>query len=148
MKKYVDIRVSTDQMKSTLRTKLSDKCPYKEVLVDAIIDTLAETEMGLSNLYNAFSGVIPTVHVKIGDDVLVSFDHLPTWRMDRERMREAGHLERGYVKCTVKEIHLQRRESIIVQYTACRSDNSQEEVTYSLNPESVHLNNEEYPEGF
>ena len=67
--------------------------------------------------------------------------------MDRTKMEESGQMEKGHVKVSVKEINLQRRESIIIEYTSYKAD-SQEVVAYSLSPEYVHLNNEEYPEGF
>lgn len=147
MKEYVDVRVSTAQIKRNLRDMLLSN-PHRELIASTIVDNLAETEVGLAHLYNALSGIKPTVHVKLGDDALVKFDNLPTWRMDRTKMEESGQMEKGHVKVSVKEINLQRRESIIVEYTSYKADNSQEVVTYSVSPEYVHLNNEEYPEGF
>ena len=146
MKEYVDVRVSTAQIKRTLRDMLLNN-PHRELIASTIVDNLSETEVGLAHLYNALSGVKPTVHVKVGDDALVKFDNLPTWRMDRTKMEESGQMEKGHVRVSVKEINLQRRESIIIEYTSYKAD-SQEVVAYSLSPEYVHLNNEEYPEGF
>lgn len=148
MREYVDIRVTTEQIKKTLKDMIKQDNPHRNLIVDIIIDGLGETEIGLSLLYNSFSGVAPSVHVKVGDDVLVKYENLPTWRMNRDKMEEANQMEKGFVKCVVNEINLNRNESIIVNFQAYDDKNNITPTTYSMKPENVNLNNEEYPEGF
>ena len=47
MKEYVDVRVSTAQIKRTLRDMLLSN-PHRELIASTIVDNLAETEVGLA----------------------------------------------------------------------------------------------------
>lgn len=146
-KQYIEVRISVEQIKKKLIDCFSKNTPFASLIADTIVDNISTTEMGLSHLYNAFSGVKPEVHVKIGDDVLVPWDNMPSWRMSKEKMQEAHMLKHDkYIKAVVEQINFTRRESVTVRYNSIDDKGVENTSTYSLIPEVVYQATEEFPE--
>lgn len=145
-KSYIEVRTSVEQIKERLVGCMKGT-PHAALIAETIVDGLADSEMGLSHLYNAFSGLKPSVHVKIGDDVLIPWDNMPTWRMNKDKMREAGLLvKETLVKAVVVDINHNRRESIQVRYERIDESGKSAEDSYSCIPDVVFNHSEEYPE--
>jgi hypothetical protein len=149
-KQYLDVRVSMDQLIKRLEDCFVKNLPNRSLIAETIINNLVLTEMGLSHLYNAFSGIKPYIHVKIDDEVLVPWDSLPTWRLDKKLMMEKGYLiKKDYVRATIKSIDLSKRDSIEIEYKYPNSSSIEnEELTgnFIVRPDVVFLINDELPE--
>ncbi len=143
---YVQVRVSAEQIEKRLLDCLDMHIPNRTLIAKVIIENLTMTDLGLAQLYNAFSGIKPEVHVKIGDDVLVEYKNL-SWRMNKPRMEEAGMIyKKKYVKGVVHDIDLRKTDSIGIQYTYMPDSGDAATDTYFVDPSHVIKTTEEYPE--
>ncbi len=144
---YIEVKIATDEIRKTLLSCLDKNNPHRELIATTIMEHLKITDMGLEQLFNAFSGLKPSVHVKIGDTVLVKYNNLPSWRMNEERMRNAGMIYRDtYIKGEVHSIDLLRKDSVCFKFTYLPNEGDAHSDTYYVNPELVVQATEEYPE--
>lgn len=146
-KQYLVVHVSMEQLIKKLEDCFDKNLLNRSLIAKTIITNLGPTEMGLSHLYNAFSGIEPNVHVKIGDEVLIAWDHLPTWRINKTAMLDNKYIiKKHYVKGTVENIDYTKRDCIEVAYNYIDNNNEEKNDTYWLKPDSVWLVDDELPE--
>lgn len=145
-KKYITINVSVDSLKNTLK-KLLTKSAHSNLIADVIINSLEHSEVGLEHLHNAFSGIEPHTVLKIGDDVLVSFSDLHTWRMNKTNMIAAGLIKKGnMVQAEVLDIDLYKSASIQISYTKLDDAGTTDKDTMWINSTQLTVVTEEFPE--
>ena len=116
-KKILNYQVTEGELKRTLRTILNT--PYSTLIANVIIDNLAESPVGLVQFTKALSGVSSEIPFKVLEDVWVPYESLATWRLNKQAMGDNDMIIRGYVKCSIVEIHPTKLESIRVKYL-CR----------------------------
>jgi hypothetical protein len=126
-KKTLNYQVTEDELKRTLRTILNS--PYSTLIANVIIDNLKETDVGLNQFTKALSGISSEIPFKVLEDIWVPYENLATWRLNKQAMLDNGMVIRGYVKCSIVEIHPTRSESLRVKYF-CRLEKSPEIVEF------------------
>lgn len=103
-KERITIEVSVDSIRQALKKVI--KSEYAPIIVDAIVKHLEESEIGLEDLYHSLMGVERTFAFKPLDEVWVSIEHLPSWRMDKVKTIAAGLVFKdSFMKCKVVEIN-------------------------------------------
>lgn len=146
-KKYIELKISVEQLENILIKSIKLNTPHRELIAKTILHSLSHTEMGMTHLYNAFVGIEYHYHVKIGDRVLVKFENLPTWRMNKDHTQEAGLLIKGeYMMGVVSDINQERIEGVQISFHYVNDQKEMQEGTFYLNPELITLDTEEYPE--
>jgi len=93
-----NIEFSKKDLKQALRGVITS--PHRENIVNAIIDTCTLTEE-IENLALALMGIKREFPFKILDEVWIKINALPTWRMDKSRMRKENLVFKDLVKGTV-----------------------------------------------
>ena len=114
MEEVVNITITKEQIFKKLKSIL--KSEHAHLISKIIIDNLAITEVGLSQLYKSFTGVEDTVDFRLGDEVYVEWNQLNTWRFNKDKMIANGLLEQGVVRCTIIEINMCRNCSIQISH--------------------------------
>lgn len=115
MNKDVTITVTIDQIKQALQKLI--KSEHSKLIANVIVDNLSVTDRGLSQLYNAFTGVQDICPYKIGQEVLVDVHALSSWRFDKKAMKDANIIINDKIKCSITDIDMLRNTCIHVKYT-------------------------------
>lgn len=141
------VKVVISTLKKMLFDRLEGSHHSRRILVDAIIDNLGETEVGLEQLYMAMQGIEVEIPFSVGDRVLIPFDSLATWRLDLDKTKEAGLLVKGCVVAEINEINPRKAQPIYVKYKAVKKNGTEpEEDTWILKASDVTIANEELPD--
>jgi hypothetical protein len=136
-KTEISISVTVNEIRAGLQKLIGSE--HSQVITEAIIENLAETEVGLIQLYRAMSGIKDSVPFRVMDEVWVNFDSLPTWRMDRDKMGASpGLIFKDRLRCTIGDINLQKADSIYVKYRIIDSAGIEKDDTYWVNARNVH----------
>lgn len=125
-KEKFDVRITTEELRLRLQSELAQS-KFSSLVASVIIDNLSETDVGLEQLYKAFSGVAPVAKFKVLDKVLVNKDSLPTWRLDAKETEKL--LFKGKFKAVITQVNLQRKASYRVSYEYVENGKSAEELT-------------------
>lgn len=143
----INVSISTDELKQAL-LKCFAKHEHKEIIVNVIIGTLNQTEIGLSHLYKALLGVEPQTKLKIGDKVLANFYTLPTWRMDKDKTLASGLIDKNdNMVCTVMAINNYKSDNIEIEMTYMNSKEDEfQKDTYPISDDKLTLIDESFPE--
>ncbi len=120
MSKDVTITVSMEQIKRALQKLI--KSEHSKLIANVIVDNLSITDRGLSQLYNAFTGIEETCPYKIGQEILADVHALSSWRFDKPAMIEAGIIVNNKMKCGIMEIDMLKNSCLHVKYKYLRSD--------------------------
>ena len=113
-KEHINIRVSLEELRAGLQKMIRSE--HSSLISKVIIDNLSVTEVGLQQLYRAMSGVSEKFKYKTLDEVSVKYDALSTWRMDKEKMKEANLIFQDHVNGTVTEVDPQRSQPYHINY--------------------------------
>jgi hypothetical protein len=114
-KDKITIEVTTEQIRAGLQKLIRSE--HSALITQQIIDNLSITDQGLSQLYQALSGVRPHFKFKVLDTVFIPFDSLATWRMNKENMTAANILFKDKVKGVIKQVDTLRTYPYLVEYT-------------------------------
>lgn len=112
--KVIEIKTTTEQLRDILKTKIVSQ--YPELIVDTIIDNLAESPKGLQHLFMAFIGIQPTTIFKERDLVYVKADSIPRWNKDITKMEQDNLINQGYIKGVIVDINLNKQMGFTVEY--------------------------------
>lgn len=148
-KDHIFVKVDIATIKKALHNKIgSFDTPATHILINAIVENLAETEVGLQQLYMALNGIEATSRFRVGDTVLVPWGLLPNWRLDFDKTKEAGLIVKDCVVAEVDEINLRRSTSLTVVYKAVKKNEAEPvEDSYMLSEtDNIILANEEMPD--
>jgi hypothetical protein len=138
-KSYVDVRIEVEEVRAALKKII--RSDFNNLIAEVIIDNLNETEVGISQLYLAMSGVRKLPRFKVLDEIYAEVPSLASWRMDKSRMETEKMLFQGKVKCKITDINLQRRDSYHVEYTFLDNKLGSTPIkdTYWLNEDKMKL---------
>lgn len=148
-KDHIFVKVDIATIKKALHNKIgSFDTPATHILINAIVENLAETEVGLQQLYMALSGIEATSRFRVGDTVLIPWGLLPTWRLDFDKTQEAGLIVKECLVAEVTEINLRRSNPLTVVYKAVKKNEAEPvEETYVLSEtDNIILANEDLPD--
>jgi hypothetical protein len=144
-KDYIEVKVKVKDIEAMLKDKLTGA--YNKEVAQIVISNLKTTELGIEQLYNAFSGILPTTDVKVGDSVLINASTLPSWRIDFDKTKEAGFMYQSKMKGIVEYIDLCKIACYRVKYSYVdKSDGGKKEETWYCGNESITVVNEEIPD--
>lgn len=141
-KDYIMVKIYKEQIRTQLKKMLSSE--YSDLISQVIVDNLSVTEVGLSQLYKSFSGLKDEFKFKVGQKVLVNESNLYSWRIDKEKMAEAGMLKQGKITCMIANLTKTQAKPYTVKYTYINSSGEQGEETTDVN-ESEMFPVDEYP---
>lgn len=122
-KDHILVKVSVNGIREGLVKIISSE--HAQLIANVIIEQLSYTEIGLNKLHVALSGIPYTYKCNPLDEVWVSLDYLPNWRMDKPAMEKAGILKKNYVKCTVTEIHPHKKECYNLRFNLIKPGESE-----------------------
>lgn len=124
-KDYIKVRIQKEQIRAQLKKMLgSEHC---ELISQIIIDNLSETEVGLAQLYKAFSGLQDQLKYNAGQQVWVDIGTLYSWRVDKDKMYAAGLVHQERVKGTITRISKTSQKPYTISYD-CINSNGEEET--------------------
>lgn len=108
------------------------------------MDNLATTEVGLEQLFMAFSGIEWEPKYKVGDKIFIPDSHVYSWRYDEDKMREAGIIIDSRVKAVITEIHPNKKGQYTVEYQGITKEGDSKQEAVHVEERYVHLE-EEWP---
>jgi hypothetical protein len=117
--KVIEIKTTTEKLRDILKTKIVSQ--HSELIVETIIDNLAESPKGLEHLFMAFNGLQTTTIFKEGDLVYISVNALPKWNKDIARMEQENMINQGYVKGVLVDINLNKQVGFTVEFNGYNS---------------------------
>jgi len=119
-KKNFTIEVSSDFLMKRLKSALGTE-PHADLIAEMIIGNLSLTEIGLSQLYTAFSGFVEKIPFMVGDEIMFSESKLYSWHTDKSAMIEKGLIVNGMVKGVITSINIHKLRSIMVTYDGVKN---------------------------
>lgn len=124
----IDIELKIKDLKDMLYNKLrpSGSSEQTDLIVDVIIDNLAITPKGLSQLFMSFNNIAPSSIFKMGDEVLIDINQMTSWNKDLPKTKEVFAFQ-DKIKATVYSINLQKEACITVKFLACDKSGSTQE---------------------
>lgn len=138
---HINIKVTVDEIRNSLLKMIVSE--YSSVIVDVIIANLQITEVGMEQLYKAFSGIVVKSKYKIGDKVLVNMEDFYEWVLfDKERQKNAGKVHQGMIKGIVHEINMQLRAPYTIRSTIVGWAGIDTEIKVNMKEYQVHLEDE------
>jgi hypothetical protein len=116
-KETVVVEVSVASIKQAFEKVINSK--HAPIIVDAIVKHLQESELGLEDLYHSLLGAERSFKYKPLDKVWISLDHLPSWRIDKDKSLQAGLIEKErFIKCTIIDINPLSRSCYKIEFVA------------------------------
>jgi len=126
--KSVDIKLTTEELTQMLHMQL--KSPHSKLIADIIIGNLAETEVGLKQLFMAMQGIFKPVEFTIGQSVLIKPEKLYDYRFNTQMMIDEGYFVNGLMPGLVKDVREHRDKRITFEYKYIDKDKSDKHTTY------------------
>lgn len=138
-KESITINVNVEDIQAGLRKLLRSE--FAPLIAEIIIDNLATTEVGLDQLYLAFSGVKKQIKFNVLDQVYVKKSKCATWKMDEDAMKKADMIFKGAVRAEITEINPCKKDPIAIKYNIITSTGETEEYLHTrISPEDAVLN--------
>ena len=111
MNKQVEITVSIDVIYNKLYTTFSKAGePQAALLATKIIENLELTEMGISQLFQAYMGMEEVTPWVVGDECLVHPDDISSWNWDKPGTIEKYPLYKDHVRERLKILTFERND--------------------------------------
>lgn len=142
--KTIEVNLTTGQLRDILKTKIVSQ--YPELIVDTIIDNLAESPKGLEHLFMAFSGIQPTTNLKERDLVYVQLSAIPKWNKDIVKMEQENIINQGYVKGVLVDINLNKQVGFTVEYNGFNTSGTPELFSEAFYEHSIQKIPEDFME--
>lgn len=141
-KDYIHVKISKEQIRTQLKKVLgSEHC---DLISQVIIDNLSETEVGLAQLYKAFSGLKDQLKYKAGQIVWVKLSVLYTWKIGKDQMSAARMIHQEQVKALITEVTKTKLNPYKIKYDYIGIDGKQSEDEIEVEEESLNPY-DEYP---
>lgn len=125
----VEIKLTAQEIKDMLLAHI--KSPHSKLVADIIIGNLAETEVGLKQLFMAMQGVFKPVEFEIGQAVFVKPEKLYDWRFNRDLMVTYGYLVNGFVPGVITETNNHKEKRVTVSYNYIDKEKGDKDTVYS-----------------
>lgn len=137
-KESITINVNVEDIQAGLRKLLRSE--FAPLISQIIIDNLATTEVGLDQLYLAFSGIQKKIKFNVLDEVYVKKMKCATWKMDVDAMEKADIIFKGAVRAEITEIDPCRKDPIAIKYKIITHAGDTEEYLHTrISPEDAAL---------
>lgn len=135
-KDHILVKISKEQIRTQLKKMLgSEHC---DLISQVIIDNLSETEVGLTQLYKAFSGLKDQLKYKAGQVVWVKVSTLYSWRIEKDKMVQAGMIHQDQVMALITEINETKLLPYKIKYAYIGGGGSQEEDQMEVAEEALN----------
>lgn len=117
MKNQIDITVSIDVIYNKLYTTFSKAGePQAEMLTRKIIENLKLTEMGISQLFQAYLGMEEQTPWVVGDECLINPESVSSWNWDKAATIEKYPLYKDHIKTKIKEIDFRKKRAVVIEF--------------------------------
>ena len=113
--KKINIEITDKDIELLLLNNLKDS-PNKKLISKTIIDHLGTTDMGIECVYKSFLGINRKFDYKIGQEVWVKLDTLPSWRMNLDKMKEEKRIFQEQIRASIIEIFPVSRNCYRIEY--------------------------------
>ena len=138
LNKEFTMTVTTNEL--SIKLKEIIRSPNSNLIIEVILENLAETAVGLEQLYKAFSGIKTIIPFMIDDEVWVPFKELAYWNSDETAMLDQKMIIKGYVKCRIRTVMPRQHNSLNVSYTHITESTKLEEIySYTVRHASAIL---------
>lgn len=115
--KTFTMEISIDMLEKRLKDLFKSAGEqHAKLIADTIIGNLNTTEVGLKQLYLAFTGYEEPISFLPGDEVMINSSSLYSWNIDKDSMEKAGYIVDGKLKAIVLSINKYKKENIQVEY--------------------------------
>jgi len=113
--KKINIEITDRDIEILLLNNLKDS-PNKKLITKTIVNHLGTTDMGIECVYKSFLGIDRKFDYKIGQEVWVKLDILPTWRMNLDKMKEEKRIFQEQIRAFITEIVPLNRHCYRIEY--------------------------------
>lgn len=117
----LSLSVVREMLEKALMTG-SQKDP--RMIADVIIDNLADTDKGISQLVMAFLGVRESTWWKPGDECLVKPAVIYGWGIEKDEMQKQGMYVKDMIKAKITAIDMTKKRQVTVLFEALEKDSS------------------------
>ena len=142
-KLHITINITTDEIRSQLQKMLASS-PHAKLISQVIVGNLSTTEVGLEQLYKAFTGIHTPLKYSLLQEVWIDYDASYSWKMDKKEMTDAGLVHQGRIKATILQIDQYREKPYRVSHNAIKDGVTEVLDTLSVSETKVHPK-DEYP---
>jgi ribosomal protein L21E len=143
-KTHIDVKVSVESIRDGLKKLIISE--HSQLIADVIVSNLAQTDVGLAQLFRAMSGIRDKLKYKVGDSVLAVPGSLDSWEFDKDFMTQQGLIVQGRVKAKVLEVKPFKKEQYKLVYTCLKMGRSEGKEVQSMVEEKDICYEEEWPE--
>jgi len=113
--KKINIEITYRDIEILLLNNLKDS-PNKKLITKTIVNHLGATDMGIECVYKSFLGIDRKFDYKIGQEVWVKFDILPSWRINLDKMKEEKRIFQEQIRAHITEIVPLNRSCYRIEY--------------------------------
>lgn len=141
--KAISVTITYEEVLELLTKQIKDS-PLKTPLKEFLEAHLSE-DYKITQLYKVLTGVSLETKVKLGESFWVKYHSLPSWKFDKQKMREENMLVEDKILCRVTEINKYLEEPIKVGYMYIDDQGAKKQEEYFLRETYLTDKNEEFP---
>jgi hypothetical protein len=112
--KKISINITQEELGVSLSKMIHSE--HSVLISKIIIANLSQTEVGLQQLYLAFSGIECKLKFNFLDNVTFPLEFLYSWKADKPKTAAAGFVYQERVKGRITDINPQREYPYFVSY--------------------------------
>jgi len=118
--KAINVEITTEDIKQLLVKHLviADKDKFAELIVGHV----SKNNTSLTQIYKALIGVYPKFNYKEGDFVYVSLNHLPSWRMNKEKTKALPGVIDDNLPCQITKVNIYEESCYDIDFTYIPKD--------------------------
>jgi hypothetical protein len=124
---HIDVKVTVESIRDSLRKRIVSE--NSKLLTDVIIGNLNTSEVGMTQLFKALSGIEDTIPYKVGDFLMVKISPLYGWKFDKEKTKEAGLIIQDRIRAQLVCINRYKETPLEVIYAVKDSEGDDINVT-------------------
>lgn len=111
---HIFVKITVEEIKEALHKVI--KSEHAHLISNTIVEQLSFTEVGIDKLYLSLNGIKQSYKYNVLDEVWVKVDQLPSWRMNKDIMKENGMIFNDYIKCMITAIHPNKGHCYVVRF--------------------------------
>lgn len=114
--KEINVTLSEEDFRKMLKKIVVH--PNSKLIIDAIVGNLTQTVNGYTHLYKAFMGLDIIPKFKVGDNVWIEENGLPSWRMNMDKMKADGKFFQGKLAGKIDKVDIYSSEIYTIEFNA------------------------------
>lgn len=142
-KNSIQIDVSLAELRRELRDRIIVKEPHRDLIVNTIIDNLAKSEVGLEQLFKAFSGIKVVCPFPMGTKFKSRTWQLSLYSADTDTMKAKGIIRNDMMEVTLIDFEPNKKSCLVVEYDYLDKSGNPQRNTTNVPVSEAYL--EQYP---